>query len=235
MRMSFPMTIAKRGMHLGFLYFGMSFFLAALGIVLAAVGGFVPGSLVTPGSGPDVGAYLSLIPVPIVCIGGLIAATPVSLLFVHDKDNGTLEYLLSMGFDQRDVFRAYLAASLFLGLPPLVVGGVASGVVALLLGRGVELAATLVVCSLALGAAVVGLVTVLMSAFSALQRQPVGMNQPLGISIGAFVLVGALLAPLAAGSLAIAFELGLSAIVAGISLALLAATPKLIRREKMLP
>ncbi|HII39725.1 MAG TPA: hypothetical protein HA326_00710 [Thermoplasmata archaeon] len=233
--MSFNAMIAKRGMRLGILYVVMSFFLAALGVVLSAVGSLVPGNLNPGGSPVDVTAYISLIPVPIVSIGGLIAATPVSLLFVHDKDNGTLEYLLSMGFDQRDVFRAYLAASLFLGLPPLVVGGVASGVVALLLGRGVELAATLVVCSLALGAAVVGLVTVLMSAFSALQRQPMGMNQPLGIAIGAFILVGALMAPLAAGSLAIVFELVISGIVAVVSLTLLALTPKLIRREKMLP
>ena len=62
-----------------------------------------------------------------------------------------------------------------------------------------------------------------------------GMNQPLGIAIGAFVLVGALMAPLAAGSLALVFELVISAIVAAISLSLLAMTPTLIRREKMLP
>ncbi len=233
--MSFPTMIAKRGMHLGFMYVGLSFFLAALGIVLAAAGGFVPGSLVTPSSGPNVGAYFSLIPVPIVCIGGLIGSAPVSLLFVHDKDNGTLEYLLSMGFDQRDVFRAYLTASLILGLPPLLLGGAGASAVVFLMGRGADLAATVLVCSLALGLADVALVAVLMSAFSALQRQPVGMNQPLGISIGAFVLVGALLAPLAAGSLAIVLELVLSAVVAAVSLGLLAMTPKLIRREKMLP
>ena len=233
--MTFPVTIAKRGMHLGFMYVGMSFFLAALGLVLAAVGGFVPGNLVTAGSGPNVSAYLSLIPVPIVCIGGLIAATPVSLLFVHDKGNGTLEYLLSMGLDQRDIFRAYLTASLLLGLPALVVGGVGAATVLLLTSRGVDLAATVLVCSFALGLADIALVTVLMSAFSALQRQPVGMNQPLGISIGAFVLVGALMAPLAAGSAAIILELVLSAIVAAISVTLLALTPNLIRREKMLP
>ena len=233
--MSFNTAIAKRGMHLGLLYVVLSFFLAALGIVLSVVGSFIPADLNTQGSPVDIQAYISLIPVPLVGIAGLMAATPVSLLFVHDKENGTLEYLLSMGFDQRDVFRAYLAASLILGLPPIVVGGVASGVAALVLGRGLDVVATIVICSLALGVAVVALVTVLMSAFSALQRQPMGMNQPLGIAIGAFVLVGALMAPLAAGSLAVVFELIISAIVAAISLLLLAMTPKLIRREKMLP
>lgn len=233
--MSFNTAIAKRGMHLGLLYVVLSFFLAALGIVLSVVGSFIPENLNTQGSPVDVRAYISLIPVPLVGIAGLMAATPVSLLFVHDKENGTLEYLLSMGFDQRDVFRAYLAASLILGLPPIVVGGVASGIVALVLGRGLDVVGAIIICSLALGAAVVALVTVLMSAFSALQRQPMGMNQPLGIAIGAFVLVGALMAPLAAGSLAVAFELIISAIVAAISLSLLAMTPKLIRREKMLP
>ena len=233
--MSFNMTIAKRGMTLGIMYVALSFFLAVLGIILSAVGSLVPANLNTGGSPVDVNAYISLIPVPIVGIAGLMAATPVSLLFVHDKENGTLEYLLSMGFDQRDVFRAYLAASLILGLPPLVVGGVTAGLVAVILGRGLNLAATMVICSLTLGVAVVALTTVLMSAFTALQRQPMGMNQPLGIAIGAFVLVGALMAPLAAGSLAIVFELIISGIVAAVSLTLLALTPKLIRREKMLP
>ncbi|HYM41023.1 MAG TPA: hypothetical protein VEY12_12920 [Thermoplasmata archaeon] len=233
--MSFNVTIAKRAMRLGILYVGASFFLALLGIILSVVSGLVPNNLNTAGSPVDVQAYLSLIPVALVSIAGLMAAAPVSLLFVHDKDNGTLEYLLSMGFDQRDVFRAYLAASLILGLPAIVVGGVTSGLVALLLGRGVALAATVVVCSLALGPAVVALVTVLMSAFTSLQRQPMGMNQPLGIAIGAFVLVGAMLAPLATGSLAVVVELIISAVVAAVSLGLLAATPRLIRREKMLP
>ncbi len=233
--MSFNMTIAKRGMRLGIMYVALSFFLAVLGIVLAAVGSLVPANLDTTGSPVDVNAYISLIPVPIVGIAGLMAATPVSLLFVHDKENGTLEYLLSMGFDQRDVFRAYLAAALILGLPPLAVGGAAAGIVAALLGRGMDLVATMVTCSLTLGLAVVALTTVLMSAFTALQRQPMGMNQPLGIAIGAFVLVGALMAPLAAGSLALVFELIISAIVAAVSLTLLALTPRLIRREKMLP
>ncbi len=233
--MSFNTAIAKRGMRLGIMYVVLSFVLAGLGIVLSAVGAFVPANLNTQGAPVDVNAYISLIPVPIVGIGGLMAATPVSLLFVHDKENGTLEYLLSMGFDQRDVFRAYLAASLLLGFAPLVVGGTASGVVALVLGRGVGLAATIVVCTLALGFAVVALVTVLMSAFGALQRQPMGMNQPFGIAIGAFIMVGALMAPLASGSLAVAVELILSAIVAATSLSLLALTPNLIRREKMLP
>ncbi len=233
--MSFNRAIAKRAMRLGILYVGLGFFLAVLGIILSAVGSLVPANLNTPGSPVDVQAYISLIPVPLVGIAGLMAATPVSLLFVHDKENGTLEYLLSMGFDQRDVFRAYLAAALTLGIVPILVGGAASGLVALALGRGVVLAATIVVCSLALGLAVVALVTVLMSAFTALQKQPMGMNQPLGIAIGAFVLVGALMAPLAAGSLSVPFELIISAIVAAISLSLLAMTPKLIRREKMLP
>ncbi len=233
--MSFNMAVAKRGMRLGLLYVVLSFFLAGLGILLSAVGTLVPANLTTQGVPVDMNAYISLIPVPLVSMAGLIAATPVSLLFVHDKENGTLEYLLSMGFDQRDVFRAYLAASLILGLPPIIVGGVVSGTVALLLGRGIDVVATIVLCSLALGVAVVALVTVLMSAFTALQRQPMGMNQPLGIAIGAFVLVGALMAPLAAGSLAIVFELAISAIVAVVSLSLLAMTPRLIRREKMLP
>ncbi len=233
--MSFNTAIAKRGMRLGIMYVALSFFLAVLGIILSAVGALVPGNLPAQGAPVDVNAYISLIPVPLVAMGGLMAATPVSLLFVHDKENGTLEYLLSMGFDQRDVFRAYLAASLLLGLAPLVVGGAATSAVAIDQGRGAGMAATILACSLALGFAAVALVAVLMSAFGALQRQPMGMNQPLGIAIGALAIIAAMIAPSTMPALQVILELAISAILSIVSVALLALTPKLIRREQMLP
>lgn len=233
--MSFSVTIAKRGLKLGITYVALSSFIVVLGVVLTGAMRLVPANLGGIPSGVNMTAYVGLIGVPLVAMGGLMAGMPTTLLFVHDKDNGTLEYLLSMGFDQRDIFRTYLAASVMLGAPLLVGGGVAASLVDLLTGGGVALAATVLICILALGFAVIALTTVLMTAFSALQKQPLGMNQPLGIALGAFVLVGAMMAPLAAPGDALIFELLIAAIVVGASLALLAATPKLIRREKMLP
>ncbi len=233
--MSFSMTIAKRGLKLGITYVALSVFITVLGVILTGVMRLVPANLSSVPSTVNVAAYVGLIGVPLVSMGGLMAGMPTTLLFVHDKDNGTLEYLLSMGFDQRDIFRTYLSASLMLGLPLLVGGGVAASLVDLLTGGGSALAATVLICILALGLAVITLTTVLMTAFSALQRQPLGMNQPLGIAIGAFVLVGAMMAPLAAPGDALRFELAIAAVVVTVSLGLLAATPRLIRREKMLP
>ncbi len=233
--MSFSITIAKRGLKLGITYVALSIFIVAIGVIISGVMRLVPADVGNIPSTVNMTAYLGLIGVPLVSMGGLMAGMPTTLLFVHDKDNGTLEYLLSMGFDQRDIFRTYLSASIMLGAPLLIGGGVASSLVGLLTGGGVFLAATVLVCILALGFAVIALTTVLMTAFSALQRQPLGMNQPLGIALGAFVLVGAMLAPLGAPGDALVFELAISAVVVAVSLGLLSATPRLIRREKMLP
>ncbi len=235
MRMSFSVTIAKRGLKLGLMYVALAAFITVLGVFLSGLGSLIPRDTGNLPSTVNLNAYIGLIGVPLVSMGALMAAMPVTMLFVHDKDNGTLEYLLSMGFDQRDIFRTYLAASVMLGLPLLVVGGVAASLVDLLTGGGIALAATVLVCIFALGLAVIALTTVLMTAFSALQKQPVGMNQPLGIAIGAFVLVGAMMAPLAAPADALVFELVIAAVVVAGSLGLLSATPRLIRREKMLP
>lgn len=233
--MSFSLTIAKRGLKLGITYVALAIFVTFFGVLLTGAMGLLPLEVGAIPSGVNVSAYVGFIGVPLVSLGGLMAAMPTTLLFVHDKDNGTLEYLLSMGFDQRDIFRTYLTASLMLGSPFVVGGGVAASLVDLLVGGGVALAGTVLICILALGLAVIALTTVLMTAFSALQRQPLGMNQPLGIALGAFVLVGAMMAPLAAPRDALVFELLIAAVVVAVSLGLLSATPRLIRREKMLP
>lgn len=235
MRMAFPVTIARRGLKLGITYVALAFFITVLGVVFSGIGGLIPSNINGAPKGVDLGAYFGLIGVPLVSMGALMAGMPVTMLFVHDKDNGTLEYLLSMGFDQREIFRTYLAASVYLGLPVLAVGGVAATAVDLLTGRGVALAVTVLVCIFALGLAVIALTTVLMTAFSALQRQPLGMNQPLGIAIGAFVLVGAMVAPITMPSNALVLELVIAGVIVAVSLGLLALTPRLIRREKMLP
>jgi len=233
--MSFTMSIAKRGLKLGITYVALAFFITILGVAFSGISGMIPSDINGMPAGVDLSTYFGLIGVPLVSLGGLMAAMPVTLLFVHDKDNGTLEYLLSMGFDQRDIFRTYLAASILLGLPVIAVGGVAASVVDLLTGAGAGLAGTVILCIFALGLAVIALTSVLMTAFSALQKQPLGMNQPLGIAIGAFVLVGAMMAPIAMPSNALVVELLIAAAVVAVSLGLLGLTPKLIRREKMLP
>jgi hypothetical protein len=160
---------------------------------------------------------------------------PVSLLFVHDKDNGTLEYLLSLGMDQQDIFRGYLGASLLLGTILLAVGLVSEVTLGLLSRDSVSLLATQVVLTLALGYSVISLTSILMSAFSSLQRQPMGANQPLGLAVGALLLAGAMIVPAVVPALTLVLELGIAALVGLLTLSLLFLSGRLIRREKMLP
>ncbi len=45
---------------------------------------------------------------------------PVILLYVYDKNNGVLEHLLSIGWNQNDIFKQYLKAALFLAVTVFV-------------------------------------------------------------------------------------------------------------------
>jgi hypothetical protein len=234
MVLGFSVVTAKRGFRLGLAYVVLAFVLLLPSVLLD---GSSVMNLPTHGvpAGIDLILYLSLLSVPLVSLTGLMAAMPVTLLFVHDKDNGTLEYLLSLGMDQNDIFRGYLGASLLLGSILLTVGVALEVTLGLVSGMAFALLATQVVLTLALGYSVISLVSMLMSAFSSLQRQPVGANQPLGIAVGAFVLVGAMIVPAVVPALTLVIELGIAALVALVTLGILFLSGRLIRREKMLP
>src|SRR5208283_5693539 len=55
-----------------------------------------------------------LLALPLDMVPVLMLATPVVLLFVYDKNNGVLEYLLSLGMTQRDIYMRYIKAALLL-------------------------------------------------------------------------------------------------------------------------
>jgi len=234
MEMGFSVVTAKRGLRLGLSYVVLSFIMLVPAVLLA---GSSTLNLPTHGvpEGVDLSLYLSLLAVPLVSLAGMLASMPVSLLFVHDKDNGTLEYLLSLGMDQKDIFRGYLGASLLLGSILLVVGLALEVALGLVSKIGFSLLATQVVLTLALGYSVIALVSIMMSAFSALQRQPMGANQPLGIAVGALFLVAAMIVPAVVPALTLVLELGVAALVSLLTLSLLFLSGRLIRREKMLP
>jgi len=234
MEMGFSVVTAKRSLRLGLSYVVISFIMLVPAVLLEGVSAF---NLPTHGvpSNMDLSLYLSLLAVPLVSLTGLMASMPVSLLFVHDKENGTLEYLLSLGMDQKDIFRGYLEASLLLGTILLAVGLVLEVTMGLVSKDSVPILATQVVLTLALGYSVISLVSILMSAFSSLQRQPMGANQPLGIAVGALFLVAAMIVPAVVPALTLVLELGVAAIVALMTLSLLFLSGRLVRREKMLP
>ena len=119
-------------------------------------------------------------------LGLLIFTMPVTLLYVYDKNNGVLEYLLSLGWNQSDIFKQYLKAALFLALilfigegAAILIAGAIAGLMAVFL-----LDLLMLFLTAFMGFSVVSLVTVAMMAFSSLQKQRVGANTPLGMAIG---------------------------------------------------
>ena len=157
---------------------------------------------------------------------------PVYLLFVNDKNVGVLEYLLAVGMGQRDVFKGYLKAALLLAMIALVPAVLLN----LVLSPG-GLTMGLMAGGLALvtGIADVALVTVLMTGFSSMQRRPTGMNSPLGIGVGVFLLLPELVLLAAVGSIILWVDLGIAIVVLVAAVALLASLDRLIKREKLLP
>jgi hypothetical protein len=84
----------------------------------------------------------------------------------------------------------------------------------------------------ALGFSAVSLVTIAMVAFSSLQKQRVGGNSPLALSIGFAVILPTFYIPLLPFSAAILVDLFIAGLADGLSILLLILSSRLIRREK---
>jgi hypothetical protein len=211
-----------------------------IGVVMAILvtatldiaGTFASNVPVNGGQSIDVKGTLGLMVVPMAALGGLVVTMPVYLLFVNDKNVGVLEYLLAVGMGQRDVFKGYLKAALLLAMIALVPAVLLN----LVLSPG-GLTMGLMAGGLALvtGIADVALVTVLMTGFSSMQRRPTGMNSPLGIGVGVFLLLPELVLLAAVGSIILWVDLGIAIVVLVAAVALLASLDRLIKREKLLP
>jgi hypothetical protein len=95
--------------------------MALLGLLISSLSGTignvpanVPTINATGGAGLKLAAALPFVAVPLQAFAAVIFTTPVLLLFVYDKNNGVLEYFLSLGMTQGDVYRRYLKAALIL-------------------------------------------------------------------------------------------------------------------------
>lgn len=179
--------------------------------------------------------YFRLISVPLQVFAALAFATPVLLLYVYDKNNGVLEYFLSLGMDQGDIYRRYLKASLLL-TGGLVVFEIVANLVAGLIQR-VNLLDLLELSSLVaiIALPVVSLVTMVMMAFSSLQKQRIGSNQPLGIALGVALVFPSYVGPLAVPSFAIPIDITIAVSVTVLTIVMLVLAGRLISREKLLP
>ena len=235
--MGFWQVTMKRSTQLSKSYVIIGAFLTVYGVVLSNLMTIIP-SVITSDVTPapiDLASSFPLLSIALLSMAAVLFALPVIMLFVYDKNNGVLEYLLSTGLDQLDIFKGYVKASLVLATYLLVFAVILNTVVGVLLGTSLTLLASIAILTFAIGISEVFLVSVCMVAFSSLQRTPMGANQPLGVIIGVVPMFPALILPLAFPAYAMVVDLSIAAVTLLASLTLLLSTGRLIRREKLLP
>lgn len=181
---------------------------------------------------------LSLFTVPFDVLPVIMLLTPVIVLFVYDKNNGVLEYLLSLGMTQRDVYLRYLYAALLITCVYLIIFTAADTIYSYSLS-GISFIMALFP-TLALGVIIalstVAFVITMMMAFSVLQKSRTGGNQPLAVALGLVgVMPGYFIPFLFPLNIAILLEVAQAAILALIALAVILLSSELIKREKLLP
>jgi len=207
----------------------------AMGLILTGVFNYAVGATSGIPASAGVGNItfaLGFLVVPFSAMVGLIITMPIYLLFVADKNTGLLEYLLAVGMGQRDVFWGYMKAALGLalvGMGPMIL-------LNLVLARaGFANAAIETGLGLLTGFSDVALVTVLMTAFSSMQRKPTGMNSPVGITIGIFLVLPELFLVALLGPEIVWLDLALGIAIFVCAAFLLTSIDRLIVREKLLP
>jgi hypothetical protein len=232
--MGFWQVTMKRSVRLSRSYFILGIVVTLYGIIISNIMSIIPADSANPAP-IDLSTNFPVLSVAILSLSGLFFSLPVVMLFVYDKNNGLLEYLLSTGLDQLDIFKGYVKASLTLASYLLVSAIIFNTVVGVILGTSPTLLASMAVLTFAIGISEVLLVTVCMVAFSSLQKTPMGANQPLGVVIGIIPMFPALILPLVFPAYAIIIDLLIAVVTLVISLLLLLSIGRLILREKLLP
>lgn len=236
--MRFWQVTMKRSTRLSKSYVIIGIFLTIYGVVLSnlmtIIPSIIPSDMNTP-TPVDLTSSFPLLSIALLSLSAVLFALPVIMLFVYDKNNGVLEYLLSTGLDQLDIFKGYVKASLVLASYLLVFAIILNTVVGVLLGTSLTILVSIAILSFVIGISEVFLVSVCMVAFSSLQRTPMGANQPLGVIIGVVPMFPALILPLVFPTYAIVVDLTIAGVTLIISLALLLSVGRLISREKLLP
>ena len=232
--MKFWKVTIKRSVKLSRTYFGLGIMFTIYGIVLSNLMTIIPPDIAAP-SPIDLASNFPFLSVALLSMSGVFFSLPVVMLFVYDKNNGVLEYLLSTGLDQIDIFKGYVKASLVLAVYLLSFAVILNTAVGAFLGTGFNLLIIIAVLTVAIGVSEVFLVTVCMVAFSSLQKTPMGANQPAGVIIGIIPMFPALILPIIFPTHAITIDLFVAAITIVASLALLLSVGRLILREKLLP
>ncbi|MHB8566963.1 MAG: hypothetical protein ACYC7D_12250 [Nitrososphaerales archaeon] len=234
-------VIARRSVSLSKTYLVIGLFMALLGALISSLSRVI-GNLASSGitnatgtSSLDIATALPLISIALQVFAAIIFATPILLLYVYDKNNGVLEYFLSLGMNQGDIYRQYLKAALLLASAVVVFEVVVNVVAGLITGANelttLEVSGLVVVLALP----VVSFSTLIMMSFSSLQKQRVGSNQPLGMAIGVFMVMPAYIIPLLLPTYALEVDLLLAGVIVILSALFYFSSSRLIRRERLLP
>jgi len=234
--MSFWQVTMRRSVRLSRTYFILGVAMSVYGTILSNILSFIPANSANSASTPiDLMNSFPILSVAILSLSALLFSLPVVMLFVYDKNNGVLEYLLSTGLDQLGIFKGYVKASLSLATYLLVFSNIFNTAIGIYLGTSLSLLTSMAVLTFAIGISEVFLVTISMMAFSSLQKTPMGANQPLGVIIGIIPMFPALVLPLVFPSHAIVIDISIAVVTLLVSLALLLSISRLILREKLLP
>lgn len=234
--MSFSQATMRRSIRLSRTYFILGVIISVYGIIISNLLSLIPITSTNLSAPPvDLKNSFPFLSVALLSLSGLLFSLPVAMLFVYDKNNGVLEYLLSIGFDQLDIFKGYVKASLSLATYLLIFSILFNSVLGIFLKTNLGSIVIMAVLTFVIGLSEVFLVTISMIAFSSLQKTPMGANQPLGVIIGVIPMFPALILPLAFPTLAVAIDILIAAITLLFSLALLLSIRRLILREKLLP
>jgi len=225
----------KRGLALSKSYVVFAIFFASVAILTTNFGnaflGGVPGN-----SSIYVRTSISLLSVALTVIAAVTLTTSVILLYVYDKNNGVLEYFLSLGMNQADIFKRYLKAGVILVSLLMMAVAIANVAVGLLLKGDVTVSLEATGIAAALSLSVVSFDTMAMMTFSSLQKPRAGANQPLGLALGGLLVVPAYLTPLILPFIVVVVvDLAEAVIIATLSIALFLLSSRLISREKLLP
>lgn len=225
---------AKRSVSLSKTYAATGTYLAVASVLLANLTKLA-GSLTS--SGLSVGTTstlqsVSFISVPFGALAALIFTQPVLMLYVYDKNNGVLEYLLSLGRDQSDIYKQYLKAAIILSSAMVAFEAVLHIAVGYVLGMNSITVLFVVVLVVVIAIPVVSFTTLAMMAFSTLQKQRAGSNQPLGITLGTVTLLPAY-GPIL--GLPVILDIILAVIVSVLVFLMYLFSSRLIRRENFLP
>ena len=234
--MSFWQATMRRSVKLSKTYFIMAVLMAVFGTTISNVYSLIPADLLNiEGTSIELMNSMPLVSVSFLSMSALMFSMPVMMLFVFDKNTGVLEYLLSTGFSQFDVYKGYVKASLSLASILLVFSNILNTALGIYTGTSLDFLGTVVVLTFAVGLSGVLLGVVCMMAFSSFQKTQLGANQPLGIAIGMVPVLPALMIPFILPSYALIIIISIAVVTLLISVGLLLLSGRLIPREKLLP